>query len=103
MLKSLGASCVILVMTASGSFAQRILYPAQSEAAAPKQHSGTRAQSGTLVYWTASGPLYIDQQLDALSRLIFPYSDQQRFLWLNNRMEEQLDRQEGRSYSIRIR
>jgi hypothetical protein len=103
MLKSLSASIVVLVMTASVGSAQQILYQGESGAAAPNRDSAKSVHSGKVEYWTASGPFYVDQQLDAQSRLIFPYNDQQRFLWLSNRMNEQLDRQQGNSYSIRIR
>lgn len=69
----------------------------QSEGPTPKHHPGMS------IYWTASGPVYFDQQLDAQSRLIFPYNDQQRFQWLTDRTSEQLDRQKGNSYSIRVK
>lgn len=103
MLKSICASCVVLLMTISFSSAQQIIYRGQSEPVAPKGESAKPVRSGKVVYWTASGPLYVDQQLDALSRLLFPSNDERRFLWLSNRMNEQLDRQQGHSYSIRIR
>lgn len=103
MLKSLCASCVVLVTTVSVSSAQQIIYQGQSEPVVPKRDSAKPVHSGKVVYWTASGPLYVDQQLDAISRVIFPYNDQRRFFWLSNRMNEQLDRQQGHSYSIRIR
>jgi len=102
MLKILAALCVALIVTAAviSSSAQQILSSSevqgQSGGPTPEHHPGMS------IYWTASGPVYFDQQLDAQSRLIFPFNDQKRFQWLTDRMSEQLDRQKGNSYSIRV-
>lgn len=86
---------IVLTMVAMSATAQE-LKPVP-EAPTPDNHPGKS------VYWTASGPVYIDQQLDALSRLIFPSNEQKRFQWLSDRILDQLDRQQGSYYSGRFR
>jgi hypothetical protein len=97
MLKIAGVLCFSLLIMTSVSTAQTVLIQGQPDDAAPKNNSGKS------VYWTASGPFYVDQQLDAVSRLIFPYNDQRRFQWLNDQMNIRLDRQRGNSYSIHLK
>jgi hypothetical protein len=97
MLKILDAFSVALILTAAVFPACAQEAQGQAEGPTPEHHPGLS------MYWTASGPVYFDQQLDAQSRLIFPYSDEQRFQWLTDRMSEHLDRLGDRSYSVRVK
>ena len=76
------------------------IFSASAQQLVPNPEGSTQGKS---VYWTASGAFYVDQQLDALSRLMFPNNDQRRFQWLSDRIIEQQDREKGTSYSLRVR